>query len=194
VSLTDYVVQYSTDQTNWTTFSDGTSTTPSATVTGLTGGTNYYFRVAAVNSVGTGAYVTSTAIAPTSSKLTVARGNGSPSTFTGLGTAASPYTRAARVMNNNADGLMASGSGHTSGTYTFTATASGTAYVTCTFYDDNLDNNDGYIRKNGTAQGGAIPGDTTVTARSFSVVSGDVITFWSDSYLTSFSNVSVYAV
>jgi len=97
-------------------------------------------------------------------------------------------------MNNNADGLMASGGGLTSGTYTFTTTASGTAYVTCTFYDDRNDGNSGYIRKNGTAQGAYIPTDTTVTARSFSVASGDVITFWADNYITSFSNVSVWVV
>jgi len=194
VALTDYIVQYSTDQSSWTTFADGTSTATTATVTGLTGGTNYYFRVAAVNSAGTGAYVTSTAIAPSSSKLTVARGSGGASTFTGLGTAASPFTRATRVMNNNADGLMASGSGITSGTYTFTAIATGTAYVTCTFYDDGSNGAVGFIRKNGVQQGAYINDNATVTARAISVVAGDVITFASDYFSTSFSNVSVWAV
>jgi len=89
---------------------------------------------------------------------------------------------------------MAAGGGVTSGTYTFTATASGTAYVTCTFYDDASDGNGGYIRKNGTQQGAYLSDGTTVTARSFSVASGDVITFWADNYNTSFSNVSVWVV
>jgi hypothetical protein len=129
-----------------------------------------------------------------SSKLTVARGSGGASTFTGAGTSASPFIRAARVRNDNADGLMASGGGITSGTYTFTATACGTAYVTCTYYDDNNDGNSGYIRKNGVQQGAYIPDSTTVTARSFSIASGDVITFWSDNYFTSFENVSVWVV
>jgi len=38
----------------WLTFSDGTSTTASTTVTGLTNGTSYDFRIKAVNAVGTG--------------------------------------------------------------------------------------------------------------------------------------------
>jgi hypothetical protein len=60
-SITDYVVQYSTSATfdsAVTTFTDGVSASTGATVTGLTNGTTYYFRVAAVNSVGTGAYST----------------------------------------------------------------------------------------------------------------------------------------
>lgn len=55
--VTDYVVQYSSNSgSTWTTFGDGTSTATSATVTGLTNGTSYVFRVACVNAVGTSAY------------------------------------------------------------------------------------------------------------------------------------------
>jgi hypothetical protein len=93
-------------------------------------------------------------------------------------------------MNNNADGIM-QGFG---GLYTFTATASGTAYVTCTFYDDINNQNSGSIRKNGTTQGSYIGDGATATARSFTVASGDVITFWGESTLTSFANVSVWVV
>jgi len=120
---------------------------------------------------------------PTASSLIVARANGS-STFTGSGTAASPYNRVARIRNDNADGLMQN--------YTFTSIASGTAYVTVTFHDDNNDNNTASILKNGARQGATLSDGTTATARSFSVVSGDVISFNSDNFFTSFSNVSVW--
>jgi len=54
---TDYVVQYAAAGSGaWATFADGTSATTSATVTGLIAGTNYDYRVAAVNGAGTGAY------------------------------------------------------------------------------------------------------------------------------------------
>ena len=55
--ITDYVVQYSSNSgSTWTTFSDGTSTSASATVTGLTNGVSYTFRVAGVSGVGQGAW------------------------------------------------------------------------------------------------------------------------------------------
>jgi titin len=54
--VADYVIQYSTDGTNWTTFNDGTSTNTTTTVTGLARSTNYQFRVAQTTIEGTSTY------------------------------------------------------------------------------------------------------------------------------------------
>lgn len=56
-TITDYIIEYSGNNgSTWTIFEDGVSSSRSATVTGLTNGETYIFRVAAVNSVGTGPY------------------------------------------------------------------------------------------------------------------------------------------
>jgi titin len=55
----DYLVQSSGDNgVTWTAVSDGTSTATTATVTGLTNGAGYLFRVAAVSAAGQGSWAT----------------------------------------------------------------------------------------------------------------------------------------
>ena len=56
-AITDYLVQYSSNNgSTWTTFADPVSATTGATVTGLSAGSSYVFRAAAINGVGTSAY------------------------------------------------------------------------------------------------------------------------------------------
>jgi len=56
-AVTDYVVEYSANSGGtWSTFTDGVTSSTGATVTGLSNGTSYVFRVAAVNTYGTGSY------------------------------------------------------------------------------------------------------------------------------------------
>jgi titin len=54
--IRDYVIEHRPSGGSWTTLADGVSTGTSATVTGLTDGVTYEFRVAAVSAAGTGAW------------------------------------------------------------------------------------------------------------------------------------------
>jgi titin len=64
--ISDYVVQYKrASRTDWTTYTDGTSTATSATITGVNNGVSYVVRVAAVNQKGQSPWSTeSTSVVP----------------------------------------------------------------------------------------------------------------------------------
>jgi hypothetical protein len=121
---------------------------------------------------------------PTSagSLLTITRDNGS-STFTGSGTAASPFVRATGFLDNDTDGIS-----H----YSWTVSATATVTVSYYFNDDDGGDDAARIRKNGTIVH-YTTSDQTIT-RTVSVVSGDIITIIGvmdgSQY---FANVSVYA-
>jgi hypothetical protein len=66
--MTDYTLQYSSNSgSTWTSVSRAASSATKATVTGLSDGTSYVFRVAGINGVGSGGFSTaSSAVSPAS--------------------------------------------------------------------------------------------------------------------------------
>ena len=79
-SITDYVIEYKTNAAStWSTFADGTSTSTSATVSGLSSSTLYNFRVSAVNTAGAGNAVSANATTPDTLAPTFTSVSSSPS-------------------------------------------------------------------------------------------------------------------
>jgi titin len=141
-AITDYLVQFSSNGgSSWTTFSDGTSTATSTTVTGLTNGTAYVFRVAAVNAIGTGSYSSaSSSITPTSGNTVplqptapvVSSGNAqTPLTWTAPSNGGSAITDYLVQFSSNGGSTWTTFSDGTSTATSTTVTGltNGTAYV-----------------------------------------------------------------
>jgi hypothetical protein len=187
-TITDYSIQYSSNAgSSYSTFSHTASASTTATITSLSAG-SYLFRVAAANSVGTGAYVTSSSYTVTSASgplLTIARDNGS-STFTSSGTPINSYQRAARIELDLADGLL-----H----YSWTVQTSVTITIMLTYSDDDTGTYTARIYKSGNQVGANISSGTVT--RTFSAVYGDIITIGVPGTPTinsqSFSAVSISA-
>jgi hypothetical protein len=138
--ITDYREQFSSDGgTNWTTFTAAASTAATATVTGLTNGTAYVFRVAAINGVGAGAYtLASSSVTPIAgtppnapTSLTATAGNAqialSWTAPSAPGTSAiSGYTVEYTPSGGSAQTVS---TGSTGTSYTLTGLTNGTSYT-----------------------------------------------------------------
>jgi len=124
--ITDYTIQYSTDDSNWTTFDDGVTTGTTATVTGLTSGTTYYFRVAAVNSAWTGDFSSSSSVVmgPT---VTITSSSGDSGSSISVGIITYTVTFSESVTDFTVDDITVSGSAANARVNNFAG--SGTTYT-----------------------------------------------------------------
>lgn len=147
----------------------------SYTLTGLTNGTSYAIRVAAINSSGTGTYSASQTQTPNSVLLAPLSGLTNNGTVSGAGTVTSPLVWSGTIRGNQS---------------VFTVQASGTLYVSATQILYGGDSNDGSSwSRNGTYVFGEYYANSY--SRSVAVTAGDTISVlfesWNGGALTGFS-------
>ena len=136
-SITDYVIQYSSNSgSTWTTFNGRTaSATASQVVTGLTNGTAYVFRVAAKTALGTGAYSTQSAsVTPVNTQTTTLTSGGGNNSWRWQadGYVDATASSGSQFIVGNVDGYTAASSGWRT-TWSVSPKPSSVASATLTF-------------------------------------------------------------
>jgi alpha-tubulin suppressor-like RCC1 family protein len=123
-SISDYLIEYSANSgTTWTTFVDAVTSALSATVTSLTNGMAYQFRVTAKNTIGSGAVsANSSAVTPTTSTTT--------STSTSSSTSTTSTTVAPSTSTTTSTTTSSSSQSQTTTATTSTTVASSTSTST----------------------------------------------------------------
>ena len=195
-AITDYSVQYSSDSgATWATFSHSVSTSTTISVTGLTNGTAYLFRVAAVTVVGTGGYATSASVTPAGAVIALSYTAGS---WSGNGSSTSPFVSSSTFTTSGS-----------AATLPFSFTASADCEVTVTFnhttYNDDSVGQDVNYAINGTVVVNLwnhfVPPiyqsyNTLTQTRVISLLSGQVLTVVvkAGGNQDTYTNVSVSAV
>jgi uncharacterized protein YkwD len=142
-ALTHYAIQFSSNNGGtWTTVNRAASTATTATVTGLVNSTSYIFRIAAVNSVGTGGYSTNSnsvrtvaqatvPAAPTNVVATVGNGQASLTWNTPSSNGGAAITQYAIQFSSNNGGAWTTvnRAASTATTATVTGLVNGTNYI-----------------------------------------------------------------
>ena len=184
-AITGYVVEYTPSGGAAQTVNTG-STSTSYTLTGLTSGTSYSVRVAAVNAAGTGAYSQAVTRTPNATALTPLSGLTTNGTASGSGTAASPLVWAGSIQWGGVSGSSAGAAS------VFTVQTSGTLYINVTSQGRECGDSDqiSFWYKNGVYTG--LQGYCRASyTGSFAVAAGDTISVRYEAYyneaLTGFS-------
>jgi hypothetical protein len=175
--ITDYVVQFSSNSgSTWSNFADAVSTTASVTVTGLTNGTAYVFRVAAINGVGVGAFTAaSAAVTPSAPPAALFSFQQAPA---GSGTPAAKWTWSAPAAWTTVATANQTVSASFEAVITFNESGDGPAYVHA-----RVINSSGTVLQSISAEynnsGYAVPAVATSSTRTFNT--GDQLQILRDS-------------